>query len=376
MPKIAAHDDEHDLLTRARAGDADAVGSLYAIHAAHARRFAISLSTKTDPDDVVAEAFIRVLRAMKTGGGPTDSFRPYLFTAVRRQVLDHSARAIREQPASDDEPWSRIADDRSLEEDTAQNELIQRVLKKMPPRWRVALWKTEVEGYKPSDLAEILGVSPNVASSLTFRAREGFRLAMLSEYVEEQPTASAACTQAREAIPAAVRGSLKARGRAELEEHLAGCLRCRMALRDAERVNQKFGAAVWPRVTGLLTYAGSTTGAFKTVGVAAAAIAEQTAGPTSGIRRISTRNQRLLLAAGAGVAVVAVAALALGPRGSDTKGPEPSPQDSGSSRVTPERTPASGPASPAAPPANAPTKAPRCAIKVTVPGAPSTCLPG
>src|SRR4051794_33955277 len=86
-PVLAPTDAE--LLDAVRSGDSAAYGQLYTRHMAAAQSLAHQLVRgPTDADDVVAEAFARVLDLLHRGGGPVDGFRPYLLTAVRRVAYD------------------------------------------------------------------------------------------------------------------------------------------------------------------------------------------------------------------------------------------------------------------------------------------------
>ena len=72
------------LITAVRA----AYGVLYERHLTAARRMAaVWVSTHAERDDAVAEAFTRVLQALRSGGGPDALFRPYLFTTIRNTVI-------------------------------------------------------------------------------------------------------------------------------------------------------------------------------------------------------------------------------------------------------------------------------------------------
>jgi DNA-directed RNA polymerase specialized sigma24 family protein len=61
---------------------------LYVEHAPAARRVALSMVRRDVADDIVAEAFTRVLGAIRAGGGPGLAFRAYLLTAVRNTAND------------------------------------------------------------------------------------------------------------------------------------------------------------------------------------------------------------------------------------------------------------------------------------------------
>ena len=93
--------DDAELIDHTRAGDSDAYGELYRRHYPAARAAALALThNRADADDVISEAFARVLRASRSGGGPDVSFRPYLVAAIRNVFYDR-VRCNRELPSDD-----------------------------------------------------------------------------------------------------------------------------------------------------------------------------------------------------------------------------------------------------------------------------------
>ncbi|WP_369208888.1 hypothetical protein [Streptomyces sp. PU-14G] len=52
-----------------------------------------------------SEAFARTLQAVRSGGGPTEAWRPYLLTAVRRTAAAWSETARRTELAPDFDRW-------------------------------------------------------------------------------------------------------------------------------------------------------------------------------------------------------------------------------------------------------------------------------
>ena len=61
---------------------------LFARHVDAARRLARQLVRGSDADDLVSEAFTKVMGVLQRGGGPDIAFRAYLLTAVRRLHVD------------------------------------------------------------------------------------------------------------------------------------------------------------------------------------------------------------------------------------------------------------------------------------------------
>lgn len=236
----AASGDEAELLAAARHGDQDALGVLFNRHAPGARRFAASLSSRIDPDDVVAEAFYLVIRSMRSGGGPRENFGSYLFTAVRRQALNQSIKGAREQ-AQGEEVLTRSADETvsPLDDGAAVNDVVRRAIGRLPERWRLVLWKSVVEGATPEEIAKELGLKPNTVTSLSYRAREGFRLAMLAESMDPAPAGARECRRAAEAMPGLIRGARGSHTN-KLEAHISWCPSCRAKFANLERANSRF----------------------------------------------------------------------------------------------------------------------------------------
>src|ERR1700735_5382748 len=81
-----------ELLNAIRSGHAGSYELLRARHAAAARSLAGHIALPPSAaGEAVEEAFSRVLDAVRLGGGPTDAFRPYLLTAVRRAADDRAS---------------------------------------------------------------------------------------------------------------------------------------------------------------------------------------------------------------------------------------------------------------------------------------------
>src|SRR3569623_1422991 len=77
-----------ELISSVRGGDVSAYGDLFARHRDAATRLARQLVSGPDADDLVSEAFAKVLNVLLAGGGPDVAFRAYLLTAVRLLHVD------------------------------------------------------------------------------------------------------------------------------------------------------------------------------------------------------------------------------------------------------------------------------------------------
>jgi len=213
------------------AGIGRSYGELYVEYAPAARGLALSMVPPDVADDIVAEAFARVLAAIRAGGGPDHAFRPYLLAAVRNLANDWIAarRRVTVIGDLDEEAGDRSAplisgfsgDAATEAEARAEARLIVRAFSRLPERWRAVLWQLEVEGKAPAEVAPAFGLSGNGVSALATRAREGLRQAYLREHIGTNIPAS--CRAYAEDLGAGTRGRLSPRRQAAMQDHLGHC---------------------------------------------------------------------------------------------------------------------------------------------------------
>ena len=247
-----------------------AYGQLWERHADAARNLARQLTrSDADTDDLVAEAFARVLDVLQSGGGPDTAFRPYLLTTVRNTFYD-KVRRDRRVTLSDD----MAAHDPGVPfDDTAiaglESTLAAQAFARLPERWQTVLWHTEVEGADPADVAPLLGLSPNAVSALAYRAREGLRQAYLQVHLSK--TAGQPCQKTVENLGAWARNGLARRDRARVERHLSGCDDCRALADELLEVNSGLRGILAPVILGAPFVAGYLRAAGKSSGGGSAA---------------------------------------------------------------------------------------------------------
>ncbi|WP_244509529.1 RNA polymerase sigma factor [Nocardioides lianchengensis] len=227
-PMTSVAERDRALLAAARAGDPGAVEELYRLHLSVARGIAHGLCRPDDVDDVVAEAFTRVLDQIQQGRGPRVSFRAYLITAVRSCAADLARRDARliwtDDVEAELEPADRTPGD-SLPDSPVRQEsrLLAAAIDDLPARWQLVLWWTTVEQRSLREVGTRLGISANAAAALAFRAREGLRDAYFRLHVPA--TGDDACTACRAALVAAARS--RDATPAHTAPHLSTCGPCR-----------------------------------------------------------------------------------------------------------------------------------------------------
>ncbi|HEU5037831.1 MAG TPA: sigma-70 family RNA polymerase sigma factor [Nocardioides sp.] len=285
-----------ELISLVRAGDTDAYGELFARHVEAARRLARQLVSAGDVDDLVSEAFAKVLVVLQRGGGPDLAFRAYLLTAVRRLHVDRIRLGARLHTTGDLTPFDPGVPFRDTAVEGFENATAARAFSSLPERWQLVLWHTEVEGQKPAEVATLLGMTPNSVSALAYRAREGLRQAYLS--LHAQTVDDDACARTRANLGAYVRGGLSRRDSARVEQHLEECRGCAAIYLELSEVNSNLGALLAPLLLGAAAaaYLGAAAG---TAGGAAAA---------GGVVALLDRAKDMVLAHGPTAAVAGAAA--------------------------------------------------------------------
>ncbi len=354
---------DRELIDRVRGGDLEAYDPLYQRHARsallHARHWA---RTEAAAEDLRAEAFTRVLHAIRNGNGPTEAFRPYLLTTMRHVARDW---------AEGDRRLLLVPDLIDIEAPQPQADPVIAALERslagqafmtLPERWQTVLWHTEVEGEGPAQLAPKLGMEPAAVAALSYRAREGLKQAYLQAHITE--IGKETCRPYAEKLGTAARGKLGPREKAKLQGHLRTCAECAGLLAMLKYVNAHIGVLVAPAAVGtavatkelLAIAAGASTSAN-------AAHAGMFTRGLSKARHASPRQQAVAITAAAAV-VAAALAFAL------TGGNVPPP-----AKPAPSKSAVAAPASKAAPvpvvvPSASPSPSPSPVVVVPPPTPP------
>lgn len=325
-----------DLIATVRAGASGAqaaFGTLYERHVVSARNLARQLARDSAAaDDLVADAFAKVLDALRLGGGPDAAFRTYLLTTLRNAAYDRTRRDQRlrfTEDVTDLDPPTPFRDPVIAQ---LERSLAARAFARLPQRWQTVLWHTEIEGQSPAEIAVILGMTANSVSALAYRAREGLRQAYLQVYLADG--AARRCRAAVDRLGAWTRDGLSKRESLQVEAHLDDCARCRALAAELADVSSAMGGIIAPIVlgagtTGYLALIGKSVTLTATTGAVGAAGAAATAGP----------RQWLTAAASTGALAAAVLiALLSGPGPQPVAAAPPAPTV-GATHTTPPRHP-------------------------------------
>lgn len=125
------------MIEKAQAGDIDALYHLFA--KAHVAALAIAVSVvknRTEAEDVLQDAFHKILRNIKSASTIWPKFRSWMLMIVKNEAIDHSRKMKRLVPIED---WVEVPDDsqaRQEEADRADEQatvLVQTYREKLVP---------------------------------------------------------------------------------------------------------------------------------------------------------------------------------------------------------------------------------------------------
>ncbi|HET6706823.1 sigma-70 family RNA polymerase sigma factor, partial [Amycolatopsis sp.] len=367
VPADLSGKSDAELIAEVRSGKIASYGTLYERHTGAAHNLARQLArSSSEADDLVSEAFAKVLDTLRGGKGPDTAFRAYLLTALRHTAYDRTRKERRVDLNEDmTEVGGAAAEALTVPfSDTAvaglERTMAAKAFARLPERWQAVLWHTEIEQQSPAEVAPLLGLTANGVSALAYRAREGLRQAYLQVHLQEN--AEERCRACAERLGAWTRDGLSKRERAQVESHLDDCDRCRALAAELADVNGGLRAIIAPIVLG-----GAALGYLATIGAAkasaataatAGAVGAAAAGGKAGASAAAAGPRQFAGVAASGTAIVAAVVIALTAGGGTQEIPVANPAPPPAQQVEPPAPKPQPPAPPAQPPAPQPPPPP------------------
>jgi RNA polymerase sigma-70 factor (ECF subfamily) len=224
---------DEDIFDRTLRGDPVAFSEVYRRYQKRIYGYCLARSLDRDAaSDATQEVFMRLLRAEP---GSIENPTAWLFTVARNVVID-AARKHGRTPEDATAVENDLAWDRLKAADTADEVLARSdardvflALRTMNPRYRTALVMREIHGESAKDMAEALETTPGAVDTLVSRARDAFGVAYAA--VGDLP---AACRSSIELMYRKHGTGITPEEDAALQEHLAGCERCRAEAKKAD----------------------------------------------------------------------------------------------------------------------------------------------
>lgn len=138
-------------------------------------------SNAADADDIVQEAFCRLLRTAgedpgsrrPSGLGDQEQWRRYLYRIASNLVVDRWRSTARQRQRDSDMAAGRV-------QASGEDEDVARTFAMLTPRERALLWLAYVEGENHEDIAASLGLGRRSIKVLLFRARRRLRELLIS----------------------------------------------------------------------------------------------------------------------------------------------------------------------------------------------------
>lgn len=238
------HHADADLVALVRAGTVGAFGPLYERHVTAATRRALYLARcSAEADALVSDGFMRVLEALLSGSGPTESFSAYLWRTITNLAYARSREEAREVPTEAppvDDPGRGHVRHESFQdlaiEGVVDRALVVRAFERLPGTSQQVLWYTEVLEKSPAETASLLKIAPGAVAARAHRARDELRTAWLAAHVDNARPA-ARCKAVVDELGGWIRETLRTRRRSAVEEHLGICLSCRKLVAELNAVN-------------------------------------------------------------------------------------------------------------------------------------------
>jgi len=245
---------DDELLVAIRRGSVDAYGELWIRHERRALALARRLTSR-GADDVVAEAFARILRVVRSGKGPVSNFQAYLSTTIRSLIIDASrVKSSNVVPIGDQTVLAYLSGTVPGPEDIITHgpgieaDVAKAAWESLSERDRAIMWATAVDGYSTAEIAAQMGVSTGRAAVWVHRARQRIRAAFLAN--QAPATGDAVCDRHRRHLRMYLRGKLSDAEDRALSTHLQGCRGCADAFAVARDVNERIRSAVTVLVPG------------------------------------------------------------------------------------------------------------------------------
>ena len=161
-------------IARLRAGDDSAWESFYDSISGDLRGYLVRLGAR-DPDDLLGETMVHVVRDIGRFTGSGDELRPWTFRIARNRMIDASRRRQRrpvETILDSDEVATGASEPEPMSEDLAV------LLSTLTPDQREAVWLRYVVDLSLAEVASIMGKAPDAVAALTHRALRRLRAAL------------------------------------------------------------------------------------------------------------------------------------------------------------------------------------------------------
>lgn len=172
---------EAELLERARQLDDEALTEIYQALSPALYRYARRLlEDPLEAEEVVAEAFRRLLTAFTRGQGPREHLAAYLYRVLHNLVTDRFRRRPPPDLPLEDELTDGAAGD-PARSGAAQQSAARALLQRLTPEQRLVITLKYFEGLDNAEIAAVLEKPVGAVKALQHRGLEALRQALARE---------------------------------------------------------------------------------------------------------------------------------------------------------------------------------------------------
>jgi RNA polymerase sigma-70 factor (ECF subfamily) len=184
-------EDFPELLRRAKAGDEAAFAELFRATQPIVIRYLASMAPPGMVDDVAAEAWVSVIRALSKFDDDEPGFRAWVLTMARRRWVDEvRRRSRRPESLTPTETLTHLSDGSSVEaevDDRLSQGRAMSLLRLLPPDQAEVVMLRSVSGLDIERVAAIVGKKPGAVRVLSHRGLKKLAALLSPELTKNGP---------------------------------------------------------------------------------------------------------------------------------------------------------------------------------------------
>jgi RNA polymerase sigma-70 factor (ECF subfamily) len=163
---------EHELVQRAKSGDAAAVTEIYQRHSpAIFRYFLYRVRERQTAEDLTGDVFVKMVEGLPRFEDRGAPLAAWLFRIAHDRVVDHHRRAaLRQTETIADDLAAREPGPDSLAQQRLEAERLQAQMAALTDEQRTVIQLRFVEGYSLEECARLLGKTTGAIKALQHRA--------------------------------------------------------------------------------------------------------------------------------------------------------------------------------------------------------------
>jgi RNA polymerase sigma-70 factor, ECF subfamily len=163
------------------------LGEIYDCYSPGLVRYATRLLGESElAEECVAETFSRFLKALRKGGGPSDSLQAYLYQTAHHWITDYYRRQPPPTYSLDETFASNLDDPAQSAVENIEREQVRAALMRLTPEQREVVVLRYLEGWENPEVAALLDKPVGAIKALQHRALDALRRQVLSHDGEDR----------------------------------------------------------------------------------------------------------------------------------------------------------------------------------------------